>query len=123
MLGARKPVLGAHQVAAAAAGCGPVQALVAANLFNACMSVPTLDREGLAGDRAAHAAPKGTVGGARGAQPAGIPCGVLIAPLMPGINDDPKQVEPIIEAAVAGGTVSIGGQALFLPGAVREPVS
>ena len=34
---------------------------------------------------------------------AGIPTGVLIAPLMPGINDDPEQVERILELADGGG--------------------
>ena len=33
----------------------------------------------------------------------GIPCGILIAPLMPGVNDSPEQVERIIELADGGG--------------------
>ena len=51
---------------------------------------------------------------------AGIPTGVLIAPLMPGINDAPEQVERIIALATEAGATSIGGQTLFLHGAVRE---
>jgi DNA repair photolyase len=51
---------------------------------------------------------------------AGIPCGVLIAPLMPGINDAPEQVEPLLEAAAAAGAVGIGGIALHLRGEVRQ---
>ena len=50
----------------------------------------------------------------------GIPTGILIAPLMPGINDGPGQVEKIIELAEAAGATSIGGQALFLRGATRD---
>ena len=46
--------------------------------------------------------------------------GILIAPLMPGINDDPAQVERIIELATENGAVSIGGNTLFLRGAVRK---
>ena len=38
---------------------------------------------------------------------------------MPGINDAPEQVERIIELATEAGAVSIGGQTLFLRGAVR----
>ena len=34
---------------------------------------------------------------------AGIPTGVLIAPLMPGINDAPEQVEPLLERDRRGG--------------------
>ncbi len=43
---------------------------------------------------------------------AGIPCGILIAPLMPGINDSPEQVARIIELAGEAGAVDIGGIAL-----------
>ena len=56
----------------------------------------------------------------RSSTAAGIPTGILIAPLMPGINDAPEQVERIIELATEAGAVSIGGQTLFLRGAVRE---
>src|SRR6185436_3454007 len=50
---------------------------------------------------------------------AGIPCGILVAPLMPGINDDPAQVEPILELAAANGATGAGGIALHLRGDVR----
>ena len=45
---------------------------------------------------------------------------MLIAPLLPGINDAPEQVERIIALATEAGATSIGGQTLFLHGAVRE---
>ena len=51
---------------------------------------------------------------------AGIPTGVLIAPLMPGINDAPQQIEPLLEMATAAGARSIGGVALHLRGDVRQ---
>ncbi len=50
---------------------------------------------------------------------AGIPTGVLIAPLMPGINDAPEQLEPLLEACAEAGAVSIGGTALHLRGEVK----
>ena len=50
---------------------------------------------------------------------AGIPCGILIAPLMPGINDSPEQVERILELAAEAGATSIGGIGLHLRGEVR----
>ena len=49
----------------------------------------------------------------------GIPTGILIAPLMPGINDDPRQVEAILDAALEAGATSVGGQGLFLRGEVK----
>ena len=51
---------------------------------------------------------------------AGIPTGVLIAPLMPGINDSPRQVEELLDCATAAGATSIGGVALHLRGEVRQ---
>jgi DNA repair photolyase len=51
---------------------------------------------------------------------AGIPSGILIAPLMPGINDDPKQVEKIIEIAEAAGATFIGGISLHLRPGVKQ---
>ena len=45
---------------------------------------------------------------------------MLIAPLMPGINDAPEQVEPLLEAAAAAGATGIGGIALHLRGDVRK---
>jgi DNA repair photolyase len=50
---------------------------------------------------------------------AGIPTGVLVAPLMPGINDAPEQVDPILELAAEAGATSVGGVALHLRGEVR----
>ena len=39
---------------------------------------------------------------------------------MPGINDDPKQVEKILELAAEAGAVSVGGIPLHLRGEVRQ---
>ena len=50
---------------------------------------------------------------------AGIPTGILVAPLMPGINDDPRQVEKILAIAGEMGAVSVGGIACILRGEVR----
>ena len=45
---------------------------------------------------------------------------MLIAPLMPGVNDAPEQVEAIVDAATEAKATYIGGQTLFLRGAVRD---
>ena len=81
---------------------------------------PDPRRGGLAGDGAAHAAAR-----ARGSRrskalnAAGIPTGILIAPLMPGINDAPEQVEAILALAADAGATSVGGITLHLRGEVR----
>ena len=45
---------------------------------------------------------------------------MLIAPLMPGINDRPEQVAPIVERAKAAGASFLGGVALHLRGEVKD---
>ncbi len=51
---------------------------------------------------------------------AGIRTGILIAPLMPGINDAPEQVERILELADEAGAAYVTGIALHLRGEVRQ---
>lgn len=50
----------------------------------------------------------------------GIESGVMIAPLMPGINDAPEQVEPIVELAREAGASFVTGVALHLRREVHE---
>ena len=45
---------------------------------------------------------------------------MLIAPLMPGINDAPGQVERILEVAGEMGATNVGGVGLHLRGEVRD---
>jgi DNA repair photolyase len=51
---------------------------------------------------------------------AGLSCGVLVAPILPGLSDSEDQVRSAVEAAAAAGAVSISGVALHLRGSVRE---
>ena len=67
--GLRQPVLDPHEVAAAAARQGPAAADRRAHDGQRVPVGPDARREGVAGDRAAHAAPAGAAGGGGGAQP------------------------------------------------------
>jgi DNA repair photolyase len=51
---------------------------------------------------------------------AGIPSGVLVAPLMPGINDDPEQLEEIVRIAEEAGATFVNGIGLHLRPGVKE---
>src|ERR1700704_5491426 len=51
---------------------------------------------------------------------AGIPCGVLVAPVLPGISDAPEQVEAVVKACIDAGAVSIAAMLLHLRPGVRE---
>jgi DNA repair photolyase len=50
----------------------------------------------------------------------GIPCGVLVAPVLPGLSDSEEQLAEVVEACAAAGAASIGGVTLHLRGTVRE---
>jgi DNA repair photolyase len=88
--------------------------------ISACLSVPTLDEKAWRASEPHTPHPRARLEAVGALNRAGIPTGVLIAPLMPGINDAPEQIERIIELATEAGAVSIGGQTLFLRGSVRE---
>jgi DNA repair photolyase len=88
--------------------------------ISASFSVPTLDEKAWRASEPHTPNPRARLEAIGELNRAGIPCGVLIAPLMPGINDAPEQVEPILEMAAEAGAVSVGGIALHLRGEVRQ---
>ncbi|HEX2063753.1 MAG TPA: radical SAM protein [Acidimicrobiales bacterium] len=51
---------------------------------------------------------------------AGVPCGVLIAPVLPGLSDSPEQLEAVVDACVQAGAVSVSAIALHLRAGVRD---
>jgi DNA repair photolyase len=87
--------------------------------MTACLSIPTLDEKAWRATEPHTPNPRARLEAVAELNRAGIPTGVLIAPLMPGINDAPHQVEPLLEMATAAGATSIGGVALHLRGEVR----
>jgi DNA repair photolyase len=88
--------------------------------FAANLSVPTLDEKAWRATEPHTPHPRKRLEAVAELNRAGIPTGILIAPLMPGVNDSPEQVEEIIEIATAAGAVSIGGICLHLRGEVRD---
>jgi DNA repair photolyase len=51
---------------------------------------------------------------------AGIPTGVMLAPIMPGLNDEPEALEALVDAAAAAGATHITPIVLHLRRGVRE---
>jgi DNA repair photolyase len=51
---------------------------------------------------------------------AGIACGVMVAPILPGISDDPKQLMDVVRAAVDAGATHVSPILLHLRPVVRE---
>jgi DNA repair photolyase len=87
--------------------------------FAANLSIPTLDEKAWRASEPHTPHPRKRIEAVAELNRAGIPTGVLIAPLMPGINDSPEQVEEILELCADAGAVSIGGICLHLRGEVR----
>jgi hypothetical protein len=51
---------------------------------------------------------------------AGIPCGVLMAPILPGISDRPEQLEATVKAAAEAGATHVTPLTLHLRPGVKE---
>lgn len=88
--------------------------------FVANLSVPTLDEKEWRASEPHTPHPRTRLAAVGELNRAGIPTGVLIAPLMPGINDAPGQVERILEVAGEMGATNVGGVGLHLRGEVRD---
>ena len=88
--------------------------------FQANLSVPTLDEKAWRATEPHTPHPRKRLEAVAELNRNGIPCGILIAPLMPGVNDSPEQVAEIVEIATEAGATSIGGIGLHLRGEVKE---
>ena len=84
------------------------------------MSVPTLDEDAWRATEPHTPSPAARLDAVAELRRRGIDSGVLIAPLMPGINDDPDQVRPIVEQAKKAGATFLGGVALHLRDEVKD---
>lgn len=84
------------------------------------LSVPTLDEEAWRATEPHTPSPLARLDAVAELRRRGIDSGVLIAPLMPGINDRPEQVALIVEHAKAAGASFLGGVALHLRDEVKD---
>ena len=92
--------------------------MAARGLARVCLSVTTLDA-GLARRMEPRAAtPARRLAGIAALAQAGVPTGVMAAPMIPGLND--AELERILQAAAAAGASSAGYVLLRLPHELRE---
>ena len=84
------------------------------------LSVPTLDQKAWRATEPHTPSPIARLDAVAELRRRGIDSGVLIAPLMPGINDTPEQVQPIVDRAKEAGATFLGGVALHLRDEVRD---
>jgi DNA repair photolyase len=88
--------------------------------FSAALSVPTIDEKVWRATEPHTPNPKARLEAVSELTRAGIRTGVLVAPLMPGVNDAPEQVAPILELAAEAGADYVTPIALHLRGEVRK---
>jgi len=94
--------------------------LVERTEFTASLSIPTLDERAWRATEPHTPHPRKRIEAVAELVRNEIPTGVLIAPLIPGVNDDPKQVEELLGLLGEAGVESVGGIGLHLRGEVKE---
>lgn len=87
--------------------------------FGAALSIPTMEEKAWRATEPHTPNPRARMEAVAELNRAGIRTGILVAPLMPGINDDPAQVAKILEMAGEAGAAYVSGIALHLRGEVR----
>ncbi len=88
--------------------------------FSAALSIPTLEPKAWRQTEPRTPNPRARLEALAELSAAGIRTGVLIAPLMPGINDSPAHVAEVVRLATEAGADYITGIALHLRKGVRE---
>jgi DNA repair photolyase len=82
-------------------------------------SIGTLDRDVWQLTEPGTPPPDKRVDAVRRLTELGISCGVLVAPVLPGLSDSEEQLREVTEACAAAGAESIHGVALHLRGTLR----
>ena len=83
-------------------------------------SVPTIDEHIWRLTEPGAPNPKKRLDAVRTLNEAGIPCGVMLAPILPGISDRPAQIKEVIERAIDAGATFVTPILLHLRPGVRE---
>jgi DNA repair photolyase len=86
----------------------------------ASLSIATLDPDVWRLTEPGTPHPRQRVEAVRRLNEAGVPCGVLVAPILPGLSDREEQLEEVMQACVDAGAVSVSPVALHLRPGVRE---
>ena len=83
-------------------------------------SIGTLDEEAWRRTEPGTPHPRERMAAVARLNEAGIPCGVLMAPVLPGITDDPRMLREVVTAALDAGATHVSPILLHLRPGVRE---
>ncbi|HYG71481.1 MAG TPA: radical SAM protein [Actinomycetota bacterium] len=86
----------------------------------AAFSIGTLDEEVWRASEPGTPHPRARIEAVAALNEAGIPTGVLMAPVLPGISDRPDQLRAVVEAAIEAGATHVSPILLHLRPGVRE---
>ena len=86
----------------------------------AALSVPTLDTDVWRRSEPGTPHPRKRIDAVKRLNEAGIPTGVMVAPVLPGISDSPQQLMDVVKAAVDAGATHVTPILLHLRPVVRE---
>jgi DNA repair photolyase len=84
------------------------------------LSIGTLDEEAWRRSEPGTPHPRKRMEAVAALNEAGIPCGVLMAPILPGITDDPRMLRDVVKAAIDAGATHVSPILLHLRPGVRE---
>ncbi|MEV4423092.1 radical SAM protein [Patulibacter sp. NPDC049589] len=88
--------------------------------FEAALSVPSLDTKAWRTTEPHTPHPRARLAAVAELNRIGIPTAVLAAPIMPGINDSPAQIEALLAACTEAGAIGVRGIGLHLRGTTRD---
>lgn len=83
-------------------------------------SIATLDEDAWARSEPGTPHPRKRLEAVKRLTEAGIPCGVLVAPILPGITDRPEQLRAMVEAAIEAGATHVSPILLHLRPKVKD---
>lgn len=98
--------------------CDVLGEMAARRLARAAVSITTLDRRLARAMEPRAATPQKRLDALRALHAAGVPAAVMIAPVIPGLND--HEIEAIAEAAAQAGATSMGFVVLRLPLEIKD---
>src|SRR5829696_587314 len=88
--------------------------------FSANLSIGTLDEEVWRRSEPGTPHPRARMAAVKQLVAAGIPCGILMAPILPGISDSPEQLREVVRAAADAGASHLTPLTLHLRPGVKE---
>ena len=97
-----------------------LQAAAAVTDVRVNLSIGTLDAEVWRATEPGTPHPQRRVEAVRRLNEAGVPCGVLVAPIIPGLSDGEEQLDDVVKAVVGAGAVGVSSVGLHLKPGTRE---